>query len=256
MLNRTLQRFRTDMNRPIDKTKVPDLNPDDYLSIVFFTGAGMSAECGIPTYRGAGGVWREYNWEEYASQRAFELNQEKVLNFHQLRRASVLECTPHKGHEIITKIQEKYANLSVVTQNIDGMHQQAGTVKVVELHGSLWRLRCKNHGLIEDVSARYKTMKCPDCSEWLRPDIVWFEDFLDETVVEEAKSLIAGSKLFLSIGTSGVVYPAAGFPLIACDRGATTVYINTELPDHDYIYDFIVQGKASFVLDKMFSKYV
>ncbi|MCG8376151.1 MAG: NAD-dependent deacylase, partial [Chlorobiales bacterium] len=118
------------------------LHCGEFRDIVFFTGAGMSAESGVPTYRGKGGIWGSYSIEEYACQQAFERNPEKVLDFHQKRRRAVLDCQPHDGHRVIASMP----NARVVTQNIDGMHQRAGSSDVIELHGSLWRLRCQNCG--------------------------------------------------------------------------------------------------------------
>ena len=115
---------------------------ENYNRIVFFTGAGMSAESGVPTYRGRGGIWNEYKWEEYACESAFMVNPEAVLDFHELRRIEALKCNPHKGHEIISQLQNKHSNTHIVTQNNDGMHQRADSKNVIELHGSIWRMRC------------------------------------------------------------------------------------------------------------------
>ena len=161
-----------------------------YNKIVFFTGAGMSAESGVPTYRGSGGIWHKYNWEEYACQDAFERNPEKVLDFHELRRKSVLECQPHSGHKFISDLHKLHDNVIVVTQNIDGMHQRAGTENVMELHGSLWRLRCDDCGIaIEDIGESFAKMKC-DCGKYLRPDITWFGDILDSHIIQKASDVI------------------------------------------------------------------
>ena len=231
---------------------IPELNPADYSSIVFFTGAGMSAESGIPTYRGAGGIWHEYHWEEYACQQAFDTDPDKVLDFHELRRAKVRECRPHRGHDIITRIQKQHPDCWIVTQNIDGMHQHAGSGNVVELHGSLWRLRCEQHGVVEDHGDKYKIRRCPDCSNPLRPDITWFNDMLDSMVLQKTHELVMRAELFIAVGTSGVVYPAALFPRLAREAGARCVFINTEATADASIYDIVVQGKASEVLTKIF----
>ena len=134
------------------------LNPEDYQRIVFFTGAGMSAECGVPTYRGKGGIWNEYKWEDVACQPAFDRDPEGVLCFHELRRKSVQKCKPHAGHAIISNLQKSHDNMTVITQNIDGMHQLSGSNNIIELHGSLWRLRCLKEGkIIEDRGKKYKS---------------------------------------------------------------------------------------------------
>ena len=135
------------------------IDPHVYGTIVFFTGAGMSAESGVPTYRGRGGIWHQYDWEEYACQEAFERDPEKVLSFHELRRTLILSCQPHEGHAAIAALQKRHPNVTVVTQNIDGMHQRAGAVNVIELHGSIWRVTCSLHGTEEDIGEKYRHKK-------------------------------------------------------------------------------------------------
>ena len=232
------------------------LDPDNFNTIVFFTGAGMSAESGIPVYRGAGGLWEQYRWQEYACQEAFDRDPEKVLDFHEVRRRSVAECKPHTGHTLLSGIQRKHTDTWIVTQNIDGMHQRAGADNVIELHGSLWRLRCRHHGVLEDYGNNYKTRICPRCRTWLRPDIVWFEDVLDMTILRRVESLVSNVDLFVAIGISGHVYPAAVFPVLAKQAGAMTVCINTEAPRDENIFEHVCLGKASDVLEKLFSHYI
>ncbi len=220
-------------------------NFTDYNSIVFFTGAGMSAESGVPTYRGSGGIWHKYNWQEFACQDAFDRNPTKVLDFHELRRKSVLECKPHKGHQFITDLQKTHQNVQVVTQNIDGMHQRAGTENVIELHGSLWRLRCDDCSIaIEDIGEAFSKKKC-DCGNYLRPDIVWFGDVLNQNVIRQASDIIQNCDLFISIGTSGVVWPAAGFPNEAKSNGAYCIEMNTERTELSDLFDEVIISKAS-----------
>ncbi|HVO66309.1 MAG TPA: NAD-dependent deacylase [Syntrophales bacterium] len=228
------------------------IDPGNYRSIVFFTGAGMSAESGVPTYRGRGGVWSQYRWEEYACQEAFDNDPEKVLKFHELRRQSVLKCAPHAGHHVISMLEKKHPHVRVVTQNIDGMHQRAGSKNVTELHGSLWRLRCPSHGISEDIGENYKNFKCEKCGRWLRPDITWFGDMLDQDVITEANLIIRRCDLFISIGTSGVVWPAAGFPKVAKENGAYCVEINPEPNEMSLLYDKTVRETAGCALPGLF----
>ncbi len=229
-----------------------NINPGDYDSIVFFTGAGMSAESGVPTYRGRGGIWRQYRWEEFACQDAFDADPEKVLKFHELRRAAVLACRPHVGHDVIAALKKKHPRVTVVTQNIDGMHQRAGSDNVIELHGSLWRLRCPYDGIYEDFGEKFKYYKCEKCGSWLRPDITWFGDMLEQSVMNEAVRAIRGCSLFVSIGTSGVVYPAAGFPLIAKEKKARCIEINPEENEMSYLYDEALRETAGHGLKVLF----
>lgn len=216
-----------------------------YNKIVFFTGAGMSAESGVPTYRGSGGIWHKYNWEEYACQDAFDNHPKKVLDFHELRRRSVLECQPHRGHKFISELQKSHNDVTVVTQNIDGMHQRAGTNNVIELHGSLWRLCCYDCGIaIEDIGESFAKTKC-DCGKFLRPDIIWFGDMLNQQIIQQASEVIQKCDLFISIGTSGVVWPAAGFPQDAKSNGAYCIEINTERTELSYLFDEVINSQAS-----------
>ncbi len=228
------------------------IDPNAYESILFFTGAGMSAESGVPTYRGKGGIWKEYDFEEYACQAAFDRDPMKVLEFHELRRRSVLDCRPHAGHAVVAELEKTHPNVAVVTQNIDGMHQRAGSREVHELHGSVWRLRCPNHGVFEDLEESYKRYRCEACGEWLRPDIVWFGDMLDSAVIARATEAIRRCDLFISIGTSGVVWPSAGFPEIAKQRGARCVEINPEPSEMSHLYDETIREKAGEAMPKLF----
>ncbi len=230
------------------------ININKFKGIVFFTGAGMSAESGVPTYRGEGGIWHEYNWKEYACQDAWEKNPEEVFGFHDLRRKEALKCFPHKGHEIITDVQNSHPKVIVVTQNIDGMHQRAGTENVIELHGSIWRVRCDREGWVKEDLAEesFENRKC-DCGAWLRPDIIWFSDMLNQGVLKQADKVISNCDLFISIGTSGVVWPAAGYPQLAKSSGALCIEVNPDSTEQSYMYDSVYRGNAGEVLPRMFN---
>ena len=228
---------------------IDKINLDNFSRIVFFTGAGMSAESGIPTFRGNGGIWHDYNWEEYACEIAFKKNPKKVLKFHELRRKESLLSNPHIGHKIIANIQKSKKHSWIITQNIDGMHQRGGANRIIELHGSLWRLRCENEQkiIIDKKEASYQTRKCI-CGNWLRPDIVWFQDMLKQSIVSQAIKIISKCDLFISIGTSGMVWPAAGYPQLAKSNGALCIEINTEQSIVSHMYDKIIKKTASLGL--------
>lgn len=205
----------------------------------------MSAESGVPTYRGHGGIWNKYNWEEYACQNAFNRDPDKVLDFHEVRRKAVKKCKPHSGHYFISELQKLYGNILIITQNIDGMHQRAGSKNVVELHGSLWRLRCDNCSkIIEDYGESFKNRKC-ECNNYLRPDIVWFGDMLNMQIIQKSINLIEICDLFISVGTSGVVWPAAGFPQTVKDNSACCVEMNTDTTELSHLFDVVLKCKAS-----------
>lgn len=217
---------------------------NDYHRIVFFTGAGISAESGIPTYRGKGGFWNQYDYEEYACQRAFDRDPEKVWEFHEQRRKFVSECEPAPGHRIITEIQHLKPATRVITQNIDGMHQRAGSVHLIELHGSLWRVRCPREGTIsENFEIPLRTRRCT-CGEYLRPDIVWFEDALDEEILNKAIATILKADLLITIGTSATVFPAAEIPLLALRRRIPSIEINLEETETSRLYTLSLRGSA------------
>jgi NAD-dependent deacetylase len=219
----------------------------DFRRIVFFTGAGLSAESGIPTYRGTGGIWERYDYREYACQRAFDRDPERVWDFHDERRRFVASREPNEGHRIIAATP----GATLVTQNIDGLHQRAGSSGVIELHGSLWRVRCgRCRTVAENLEAPVRSRRCA-CGTYLRPDIVWFEDMLDPETVRAAGDVIAQCDLLVSVGTSGVVYPAADLPRLALARGATCVEINPEETPLSPLYTHCLRGRASEMLRRL-----
>lgn len=224
----------------------------DFDRIVFFTGAGMSAESGVPTYRGKGGIWKEYDYEEYACAEAFARQPEKVWEFHNYRRQLVAACAPNAGHRLIARCQRLKPEAVVVTQNIDGLHHAAGSRDVTELHGSLWRLRCDACGTrAERRDAPLVDTRCPDCGRFWRPDIVWFGDYLSPTNLREAAHALRGCQLLVSVGTSGVVHPAATMPREAKAAGAVLVEINPEPTPVSDLYDVHLRGPASEMLAAM-----
>jgi NAD-dependent deacetylase len=232
-------------------TKPPRLKFRDFKKIVFFTGAGMSAESGIPTYRGAGGIWGQYNYEDYACQRAFDRNPEGVWDFHDKRREMVKSKEPNPGHLIVAEVQKRQPGTKVVTQNIDGMHQRAGAEVEAELHGSLWRVRCDPENITRpDETTPMSPRKCT-CGGYWRPDIVWFEDQLDHRVVRRAREALEECDLLVSVGTSAVVFPAADLPRIAKQAGAVTVEINLEDTAMSQLYEHRLRGKASELLAQL-----
>lgn len=228
----------------------PKLRFSDFEKIVFFTGAGISAESGVPTYRGPGGIWKSYNYEEYACQEAFERDPERVWEFHNYRRGLVAKCAPNPAHEVIAKLAE-HKDVTVVTQNIDGLHGLAGSKVVHELHGSLWKVRCDHCGNRDHVRGPLEDVRCGACHHYWRPSIVWFGDALDLEVVHAAQRAIQACDLIVSIGTSAVVYPAAAFPLVAKEAGATCVEVNPEPTQLSDIYDECVRAKASEAITAM-----
>ena len=226
-----------------------DLRTKDFKNIVFFTGAGMSAESGVPTYRGRGGIWKEYDYTQYACQDAFDRDPDAVWEFHNYRRELVARCPPNQGHAIIASLEKTGTEVTVVTQNIDGLHQEAGSTRVHELHGSLWRVRCDQCGNYQRTErAPLDELYCMACHAYWRPDITWFGDALKQDVLKSAVAAVQEADLLVAIGTSGVVMPAAMLPLLAQRAGAKLVEINPEQTEMSEAYDIHLRGTASEML--------
>ena len=228
------------------------LSMETFERIVFFTGAGLSAESGLPTYRGQGGIWGDYDWRSCACQAAFDRDPETVWDFHDERRLLMAGVEPCLAHRIIAAVEQHTPGTTVVTQNIDGLHRRAGSTDVAELHGSIGRVRCAcPPGLQENLEAPITDRRCPDCRVWRRPDIVWFEDPMQPAPIEAAIDAIASCDLLISIGTSGAVYPAADLPRLALETGATCVEINPEETPVSHWYGIHMRGGASAMLSQL-----
>ena len=182
--------------------------------IVVFTGAGVSADSGIPTFRGAGGLWRNFRAEDLATPDAFARDPALVWEWYEWRRELVRNAQPNAAHRAIASLDHAL----VVTQNVDALHARAGSRNIIELHGSLFRVRCTREHTTRDAFEPFATLppRC-ECGALLRPDVVWFGEMLPEGALETAAQAIRSAELLLVIGTSGVVYPAAG--LVPLHRG-------------------------------------
>lgn len=196
----------------------PMIQPD--ASIVVLTGAGMSAESGVPTFRGVDGLWEGHRIEDVASPAAFIRDPELVHRFYNLRRAALNNVTPNAGHLALARLEREWrGRFQLVTQNVDDLHERAGSEKLIHMHGELRKARCEGCGAVLSWSKDLASAtRCRACGEigGLRPHIVWFGEFPFgmETILAALKQ----ADLFLCIGTSGVVYPAAGFAQIAAER--------------------------------------
>jgi NAD-dependent deacetylase len=211
----------------------------DYLRraqrVAVMTGAGVSAESGLATFRGAGGLWEGHHVEEVATPRAFRRDPELVWRFYNMRRANLARVQPNPGHHALVELEEHITRqpggqFAILTQNVDGLHQAAGSRKVLELHGSLRRIRCTGCTYNEDRGhdALPDMPRCEQCGELLRPAVVWFEEMLPADVWREARQATAACQCFLVVGTSAIVYPAAGLIDAARDAGAAVIEVNLE----------------------------
>jgi NAD-dependent deacetylase len=199
--------------------------------VAVLTGAGVSAESGVATFRGAGGLWEGHAVEEVATPEAFRRDPTLVWRFYNMRRTSMGSVRPNAGHRALAALEERWGDsFALITQNIDGLHRLAGSRRVLELHGNLARVRCSRCKFHEDRGWQElpELPACPDCGHLLRPDVVWFHEMLPEDVWREAADVTAHCQCFLVVGTSAVVYPAAGLIDMARAVGATVIEVNLE----------------------------
>jgi NAD-dependent deacetylase len=225
----------------------------DYSRTTVLTGSGISAESGVPTFREAQtGLWARFDPQELATPEAFAQDPALVWEWYEWRRKLVAEARPNPGHLAIAEMQRLAPNVTLVTQNVDGLHQEAGSREVIELHGNIRRTKCSvEDTAVEEFEAGGSPPLCPSCGAPLRPDVVWFGEKLPQGALEEASVAACGADVLLSVGTSSLVYPAAGLPLEALDNGATVVEINpSETPLTPYA-DYTLRGPAGEVLPRL-----
>ncbi len=217
------------------------------------TGAGVSKESGIPTFRGEDGLWRNYNATELATPESFAADPSLVWEWYQWRRGLIKPIEPNPGHYAIAAMERFYENFSLITQNIDGLHAKAGNKKIFELHGNIWRVRCVEEGTTLEYFDHPLEAIPPKCScgGLLRPDVVWFGEALDPSVLNASFRLATESDLCLVIGTSGVVYPAAAIPVEAKSHGAYIVEVNPNPSSLTPIADEAIQGPSAEVLPEL-----
>jgi NAD-dependent deacetylase len=219
--------------------------------VVVLTGAGISAESGVPVFRGAGGLWRNFRPEELATPDAFRRQPQLVWEWYLWRRARIAVAEPNEGHRAIARLQGTRPGVSLLTQNVDGLHQRAGSIGPVELHGNLWRVRCAGgcgrtaHDRESDAGRG--ELRCA-CGAWLRPDVVWFGEALDEAVMDAATRAVECADVVLVVGTSAVVYPVAALPQIAQRSGAKLVEVNVDETPLSPHVDAVLRGPAGELL--------
>lgn len=223
--------------------------------IVAFTGAGISAESGIPTYRGADGVWNKYDPNKYANVNYFLQNPSYYWNFFKDVRYEVLKAAePNEGHKALACLEGRGVLKAVITQNVDGLHQEAGSKNILELHGNTRRIICldcgKGYG-IDEVREQVETElppACRSCGGMLKPDVVLFGEALPAETLEQATEESRSCDLFISVGSSLVVQPAASMPVIAKREGSALVIVNQDATPLDNQADLVIRESASTVL--------
>jgi NAD-dependent deacetylase len=221
--------------------------------VTVLTGAGVSAESGVPTFRGEGGLWRNFRPEHLATPEAFHRDPALVWEWYEWRRGLIDSCTSNRAHETLAEMETALPDFTLITQNVDGLHQTAGSCNVLELHGNIWRVRCVGcERETEDYRVPLPEVppRCSACGELLRPDVIWFGESLPTEVLEAAWAAAARCSLMLVIGTSAVVQPAASLPLVALRNGARLVEVNpAETPLSTHAHE-ILRGSAAEMLPK------
>lgn len=225
--------------------------------LVVLTGAGVSKESGIPTFREAqDGLWAQYDPMEMASRDGFLRNPELVWSWYEHRFGMVLSAQPNAGHRAIADLERLFPSVTVVTQNIDGLHMAAGSTHVLELHGSIQRYKClsgrhTDYSLADFADQDEKPPRCPECGDIIRPDVVWFGEYLPENTLQEAYEACLRCEAMLVVGTSGVVQPAASLPRLATRAGAMVIDVNPEEDEIAMTADLFLKGKGGKVLPQL-----
>ena len=219
-------------------------------SLAVLTGAGISADSGVPTFRGADGLWRNFRAEDLATPEAFERDPRLVWEWYNWRRELIATKTPNAAHAAVVEFERRYPQFWLITQNVDGLHRSAGSTKLSEIHGNIWKVRCTVCGLIEDNHDVPLPIlpSCRRCGDLLRPHIVWFGESLFADDLARCSGALQSCDVLLVIGTSGVVYPAAGFASVAKESGAFVAEINPDETPHSGIVDISLKGRAKEIV--------
>lgn len=215
-------------------------------AITILTGAGISADSGVPTFRGADGLWRNFRAEELATPEAFERDPRLVWEWYSWRRELIATKQPNDAHRAIASLESRVKDFWLITQNVDGLHRAAGSTKLSEIHGNIWMVRCTACGAVtENHQVPLPLLPhCGRCGGLLRPHIVWFGESLHEEDLTRCANQLQACDVLLVIGTSGVVYPAAGFASIAREAGAYVIEVNLDPTPQSHLVDIALRGRA------------
>jgi NAD-dependent deacetylase len=222
--------------------------------ITVLTGAGISAESGVPTFRDAQtGLWAKYSPEELATPQAFQREPRLVWEWYAWRRELIVQAAPNPGHFALVEIEKKVLSFTLITQNVDGLHSMAGSQNLIELHGNIQRTKCSADGEVVDEWEKTGQVPplCPRCQALLRPDVVWFGEMLPTEALNQAVEAAQSCDVFLSIGTSGIVQPAASLPYMALRSGSPVIEINPEETPLTLEATYFLQGPSGILLPEL-----
>jgi NAD-dependent deacetylase len=223
--------------------------------LTVLTGAGISAASGVPTFRGPDGLWRRYRPEDLATPEAFARDPQLVWEWYNWRRERIAACSPNAAHTVLAAWSRKLPQFTLITQNVDGLHERAGTDHVIRFHGHIWDLKCSAScgapGWRDDrVPISPLPPRCHACGGLARPDVVWFGEGIDSEVLDRSQRA-ARCDVFLVVGTASLVYPAAGLTRLAATHGACTVEINPDATEASAHVDYSIRGRAEDVLTRI-----
>jgi NAD-dependent deacetylase len=222
-------------------------------AVAVLTGAGISADSGVPTFRGADGLWRNFRAEDLATPEAFARDPRLVWEWYDWRRGLIATTHPNPAHHALVELERRIERFWLMTQNVDGLHEAAGTRRLIELHGNIWKVRCTGCGQV--TGNRQVPIpilpSCGGCGGLLRPHIVWFGESLDPNDLDRSEEGLTACEVLLIIGTSGVVYPAASFASVARAAGAYVAEINLDPTPNSSVVDIAIQGRAKDVVPEL-----
>jgi NAD-dependent deacetylase len=220
--------------------------------VCVLTGAGVSAESGVPTFREAqSGLWEQYDPTDLATPEAFLRDPELVWRWYRWRRELVAKAEPNAGHFALAELATRVSQLTLITQNVDGLHQRGGSQGVIEFHGNLFEDRCFVEGCPVDPSTQDDVPRCPGCGGLVRPGVVWFGETIPERALKDAFAAAADCDVFLSIGTSSLVFPAAGLVEIALRNGSRAIEINPNPTSSNVVFHHVVAAESGVALPEI-----
>ena len=226
--------------------------------VTVLTGAGVSAASGVPTFRGASGMWKQFRAEALATPEAFARDPLTVWEWYDWRRQLIAKAEPNEAHHVLARWETRFPAFTLVTQNVDGLHERAGSTRIVRFHGSIWQLQCArrcaaSHGGWEDLRAPLPALPptCPHCGGLARPGVVWFGEPIPAAAIRAASLAAANCDVFLTVGTSAIVYPAAGLLHEAAHHGAFTAEINVAATEASTAVDLAIEAPAEIALQEI-----
>ena len=234
-------------------------NLEDAISIiknskymVALTGAGISKESNVPTFRGKDGLWKNYDPMQLATPSAFESNPELVWEWYSWRQNLIANCNPNPAHTTLAKWEKAGILKTLITQNVDGLHRRAGSEKILEVHGDLWAVKCEVCYHRDRLFSPAEGIPlCPECDSPLRPDVVWFGESLDSSIILQVYEELEKADVCIVIGTSALAQPAASFPIIVKQHQGILIEVNVEQTPLTSITDIHLNGKAGEILSEL-----